>query len=224
MVVLFALTAYIILSSNYGIQPQCGLVKSINAFFDDNSSGFLKYFGMKKNDFLDDFHQDLSEFKPSKKYIASIKEMNFGQEARILQNDLRQFTEKYKNKHIPSCSGKKEFYPFQTLYLDPSHKLNLKIKDELEELISFGQDINMAAFNMQEIKKDSKKMAEFSQSIKQFHSLMITTKFTILNSFKELTQRYNKIVVRLREALVLMLASVGIYIFGYFMQKRFVRI
>lgn len=48
----FILTSYIILGSNFGRHAQCGIVNSMGKFFDDKSSGFVKYFGMNKNSLL----------------------------------------------------------------------------------------------------------------------------------------------------------------------------
>lgn len=74
----FLLTSYIILGSNFGQHAQCGVINSLNKFFDDKSSGYLRYFGMNKNSLLSHFKDELHEFKPGDTFLKKIVDFDFG--------------------------------------------------------------------------------------------------------------------------------------------------
>jgi hypothetical protein len=64
LLICFSISTYMIFRSNFGRESQCGLVNQIHEYFDDKNESFFKYFGMKKNNFLMNFNQDLHEYKP----------------------------------------------------------------------------------------------------------------------------------------------------------------
>ena len=198
----------------------------MDSFFDDKSSGFLRYFGMTKTTFLDDFNEDLSTFKPSKDFVKKIKELNFSQTSRILFRDIQFFTKKFETRKIPECSSSRKhtYNPFEILYMKDKNFVNSHIEEELGELISFGHDINVSAHKIEEYRKNKKKQEEFRVGLTNFKNELQRLQSSIFNSYLGLTERFKRNVKISKEALFLMTVSICVFLIGYFIQKRFVRI
>ena len=246
----FLLTAYIILGSNFGRHAQCGVVSSLNKFFDDKSTGFVKYFGMNKNSILSHFKDELYEFKPGDAFLKRIIEFGFGHDSRILQNDLDNFVTRFQGKTIASCDGSNSSYnPYEQFFMHSKELTNMNVKQELEELIQFGTEIEYSAWNLLNHKREQKKFTKkskkeknsgtgsagtpeeykgsidlFSESIQNVNQQLNVVRFTILNGFEGLLMDFTKAVNRKREALFLMVLSAGIYVLGFFLKKKFVRV
>lgn len=113
----FSLTTWIILSSNFGKSAQCGVVGSLSQFFDDKSTGFLRYFGMTKNNMLARFKQELYDYTPRQEFLESITQAELGQSSRILERDLQEFVDKFQSRSIHDCSNSiKSYQPYTEFF------------------------------------------------------------------------------------------------------------
>lgn len=75
----------------------------------------------------------------------------------MLKNDLEDFVNKFEGKKITSCDASGSSYnPYEDFFMHSKELIDMNVKEELEELIQFGLEIEYSAWNLRHHKRETK--------------------------------------------------------------------